>query len=345
MKQLTIVFLILISGIELMGQPENEGKSVSILDRYQADQLYREGMDLYNNNKLGQAKQKFISVQKLNPLHPEVYELLGEIYYLDGSYNEAYRYFEKASILKPNSAKLLNDMGVAAAENSAYLLAIEHFEEAIEIDPDYKDAVNNLNEARKRQGALANNNDLSLDIEDDNDGKSRPDESKFKNANSPEEDVDVVEKKGGKGPKVISRRNPGQEYDYSGSRLKTGKATDSYIDVVAVKITASRTIVTFKITNPIRQRFEYKLAPPGSKDAWVIVDSKGLRSYRLEGFLSLPEVARDRPIAMGYGSEYITAYFQRLSTDVFQFNILEGEDPIPGAWNFYMLTLSNIEDE
>lgn len=344
MRQSIFFFLVLLCGFELIGQPTSREENVSILDRFKADQTYREGLDLYNSNKMGAALQKFLEVKKLNPVHKDVYELLGEIYYMEGSYNNAYRHFERAVALHPDNAKLLNDLGVAAAGTSAYLLAIDHFEAALQIDPGYQDAINNLAEARRRQDALANNNDLSVNEEEEVGINTRPDESKFSNTSSPEDEADTTPPDGGQGPHQIRKRNAGQEYDYSGSRLEVGGRTDEYIQVVAVKVTSSRTIVTFKITNPIRRTYNYKLAPPGSPDAWVIVDSKGLRTYRLQGYLNQPEFYRDQSVSMGYTSEYLTAYFDRLATDVFKFNILEGEEPVPGAWNFYMVGLSTIED-
>lgn len=345
MRQLILILLILLTGVEMMGQPTTQpDKNVSILDRFKSDRMYREGLDLYNSNKMGAALQKFIQVKELNPAHPDVYELLGEIYYMQGSYNEAYRNFERAAALHPDNAKLLNDLGVSAAGTSAYLLAIDHFEAALKINPEYQDAINNLAEARRRQDALANNNNLSVEEEENVGTNNRPDESKFSNTTAPEDDFDPGSSNDGKGPRNIARRNPGQEYDYSGSRLSVGGRTDPYTEIVAVKITSSRTIITFRITNPLRSTFSFKLAPPGSADAWVIVDSKGLQTYRLQGYLSMPEFYRDQSVSIGYGSEYLTAYFDRLAPDVFEFNLLEGEKPVPGAWNFYMVSLSKFEE-
>ena len=128
----------------LLAQPE---RNVSILDRFQADQVFREGLDLYNSNKMGAALTKFMEVIRLNPKHPDVHELLGEIYYLEGDYQQAYQSFKKASKMHPENPKLKNDLGVAAASSGAYLTAVGHFEEALDLDPGYRDASVNLEEA------------------------------------------------------------------------------------------------------------------------------------------------------------------------------------------------------
>jgi tetratricopeptide (TPR) repeat protein len=336
MRYLIILLLCSITMAPLLAQPE---RNVSILDRFQADQVFREGLDLYNSNKMGAALTKFMEVIRLNPKHPDVHELLGEIYYLEGDYQQAYQSFKKASKMHPENPKLKNDLGVAAASSGAYLTAVGHFEEALDLDPGYRDASVNLEEAQKRQQGVASGLSKGEGVEISD---KYPDESKFVSTDAP---VDPISEYQSSSPSNQNRRNPGRSYDYSGLDLKVGGQTDENIDVVAVKVTSSRTIVTFRIKNPNRRVFEYRVAPPNSEDAWFLVDAQGKKSYRLQGFLNQPEIGRKKPIKVRYGREYLTAYFERLDPEVFEFNILEGKMPVPGAWNFYYVKLDKDMDQ
>lgn len=283
---------------------------------------------------MSSAMQMFQEVVRLNPYHPDVYELLGEIDYLSGNYSSAYKNFKKAVEQHPNNSKLHNDLGVAAAGRETYLVAIGHFKDALELDPLNRDAELNLKEAQLRQRVIADDLPTDGNVPEER----APDASRFKNTSAPT--AYAVSQSGGQGGAGVIKRKAGQSYDYTRRNMDVGGSTDPNISVIAVKATPSRTIVTFKVSNPGRKKeYFFKLAKPGSPDAWYLIDYASNKSYKLMGYLNRREIEQGDAVRVGSRGAYVTAYFKPLALNVFRFHILEGKEPVPGAWNFYDIHL------
>jgi tetratricopeptide (TPR) repeat protein len=73
---------------------------------------------------------------------------------LDGRIDLAVQHYERALILKPDYAEAHNNLGVALAKLGRFKDAIAHYERAITLERDYADAYINLGVARMAQGMV-----------------------------------------------------------------------------------------------------------------------------------------------------------------------------------------------
>jgi len=78
------------------------------------------------------------------------YAYLGTLYNLRGKSSEAVVYYEKALQMRPFSAALHNNLGVALTKQGKVDDAIRHYLEALRIDPEYRIARNSLGSLAKK---------------------------------------------------------------------------------------------------------------------------------------------------------------------------------------------------
>ena len=79
---------------------------------------------------------------------------LGLVLAAQGKLEEAIEHYEQALQIKPNYAYAHNNLGNALARQGKLTEAIQHYERALQIKPDYAKAYNNLGNALARQGKL-----------------------------------------------------------------------------------------------------------------------------------------------------------------------------------------------
>jgi tetratricopeptide (TPR) repeat protein len=66
-----------------------------------------------------------------------------------GRLDEAAQYYRSVLFIEPRHAKALNYLGVVRARQGHLDIAMSLFEEALEADPSYSDAMHNLDRARR----------------------------------------------------------------------------------------------------------------------------------------------------------------------------------------------------
>ena len=100
---------------------------------------------MFEKGKYDEAIKEF---KKTRALKKYIYSYigLGRVYFLKGEnkIDEAIKYYKKALQIKPNSADILNDIGICYAMKGDKKKAIEMWKKAIEINPQLKSAVENL---------------------------------------------------------------------------------------------------------------------------------------------------------------------------------------------------------
>ena len=80
----------------------------------------------------------------------EAFILLGRLLSDVGKFDEARAAYGRGLTAHPNNARLVNGLGVVYFRGNQISEAIRRFEQALEIDPSYQAARNNLNQARQR---------------------------------------------------------------------------------------------------------------------------------------------------------------------------------------------------
>ena len=118
---------------------------------------------------------------ELNPANPSYYNNLGASFMSAGNYEEAVKYFKESIALKPDSARAVNNLGLAygmlgqydkayemferggskasACNNMGYVYqlkgkrtkAVEMYQKAIQLDPDFKQAKESLEEIERNK--------------------------------------------------------------------------------------------------------------------------------------------------------------------------------------------------
>jgi Flp pilus assembly protein TadD len=106
--------------------------------------------DLYQRTEYKQSLEHLNKV----PKDAQVYELIGQNWFMLGEYKKATEAFEKAVQMEPNSSELVHWLGRAygrRAETASFVTAPsyasktrQYFEKAVELDPNNQEAINDL---------------------------------------------------------------------------------------------------------------------------------------------------------------------------------------------------------
>ena len=94
---------------------------------------------------LGKMEEAIKDLKKAISIHPtgDYYDDLSEIYGLIGDKQTALKYHEKAIEISPNDARLWFNYGVDLGENGNLKEALNKFNKALELWPEYEDAIVN----------------------------------------------------------------------------------------------------------------------------------------------------------------------------------------------------------
>ncbi len=108
---------------------------------------------LHQQGDLLAAKSIYEAVLKMDSINADAMHYLGLIHYQTGDSQTAITFISKAISLKPTSLMHCH-LGAALQAQGQHDLAIEHYQAAIILQPDYAEAYNNLGTAYQEQGRL-----------------------------------------------------------------------------------------------------------------------------------------------------------------------------------------------
>ena len=121
---------------------------------------FKKAVDLYENNKLNDAKKICSKIYKKNPNHFDNLRLLNFIHFKNKDFSTALDFINKAIKINPNFAEAYNEQGNALNELKKLEEAIKSYNNAININPEYADAYYNkglvFHELKKLESAVQN---------------------------------------------------------------------------------------------------------------------------------------------------------------------------------------------
>ena len=101
--------------------------------------LIAEGKQLWNDNKIDEAKQKFLTAIELDPKSVEARLKLGGLYLSQHDNGLAIEQFQNAIGMDPDNAKVFVVLGIAYVHSGNYTLARNAVNEALSREPDLKE--------------------------------------------------------------------------------------------------------------------------------------------------------------------------------------------------------------
>ena len=123
---------------------------------------FKKAVNLYENNKLNEAKKICLKIYIKNPSHFDNLRLLNFIHFRNKDFHTALDFINKAIKINPNFAEAYNEQGNALHELKKLEEAIKSYNNAININPKYADAYYNkglvLQELKKLESAVENYN-------------------------------------------------------------------------------------------------------------------------------------------------------------------------------------------
>ncbi|MBI4005071.1 MAG: sulfotransferase [Gammaproteobacteria bacterium] len=117
------------------------------IDREEAKKLQprlEQGIRLQRQGELGKAAQIYQEILNRIPDHPDALHLLGTIMYKCSNYAIAASMIKKAINIAPKVPQYHNSMGKVLVKLGQHDQSIKYYENALDIDPDYIDAQDNL---------------------------------------------------------------------------------------------------------------------------------------------------------------------------------------------------------
>jgi predicted O-linked N-acetylglucosamine transferase (SPINDLY family) len=124
----------------------------------QASSVLQNGMNHHRAGDLAAAEALYLEVLRILPDQPDALHLLGLIAHQAKYYARAVELFDKAIGINPNYAVYFSNRGNTLRELSLYGLALESFDQAILLKPDYAEAFFNrgalLHQMKQYQAAL-----------------------------------------------------------------------------------------------------------------------------------------------------------------------------------------------
>jgi tetratricopeptide (TPR) repeat protein len=139
-------------------KPPDPPKTVSIEmrgDIFMAKKMYREALEMYKTgpsdsaviaNKIGiayhqlldldNAKKWYEKATKIKPDYAEAVNNLGTVYYARKSYRRSIAQYKKALRITPDSASIMSNLGTSYFARKNYDLAFTTYQEALKLDPE-----------------------------------------------------------------------------------------------------------------------------------------------------------------------------------------------------------------
>lgn len=103
---------------------------------------------------LEQAERIFKEILKIQPDNADALQLLGVIFYQNGSYNAAMEYMEKALLYAPANADVHNNLGIILQSKGQFDESIACYQKALQLRPGFFQAQFNLGNAFRDKGLM-----------------------------------------------------------------------------------------------------------------------------------------------------------------------------------------------
>lgn len=339
MKYLTFWVLWLGLGGYLWAQPNNP-----VIQKFEAERIYARGLAHYQAGEYTQAIDLFQRVVELDKTHPEVYEFRAESNYALGKYREAIADYEEALRQQPRDVELLNSVGVSLGQLEMYTTAIKYFDRALTIDSTHREARHNREEAMRRQGLMAQNNQPY----------ARAGKDPFANPggggnNAPSiidlQAFSLVKVSKGISPfekpkeKRFQKAKP-KETTYRERDIRFSNISDPGVTVLRVITRERETEVSLLIRNLSNQTYPLRLGRAGTDEAFFLSDVRLNRLYPLRDVRGLQGWRQGKPYGMLKGeSKVVALIFAPLDAGVEIVHLLEGKTNRPGTWDFWHVQL------
>ena len=182
---------------------------------------------LYNQGKLGEVFEQTSTLTKQYPNSLGLWNLLGISAAQIGKLDKAIDAFNKAISIKPDYADAYNNLGNALQEQGKLGEAIEAYNKALTIKPNYDEAYNNMGNALKEQGKLDKAIEAftkALSIQPDNTAAYNNMGNVLKDQGKPEEAIEAYNK-------AISKRpDYAEAYSNMGNVLKEQGKLDEAVE-------------------------------------------------------------------------------------------------------------------
>ncbi|QWR76582.1 tetratricopeptide repeat protein [Candidatus Magnetomonas plexicatena] len=135
------------------GKPKEALENLNLalqLNPYDAKTYFYIGNVYASTGKLTEAENAYRKALQLQPNYPDAMVNLGNVLIYERRFDEAVNVFTAALSVSPVSVEAYNGLGSALMLKGDIQRAIEAFQKAVSIRPDFKDALTNLEIAKKR---------------------------------------------------------------------------------------------------------------------------------------------------------------------------------------------------